>query len=311
MRTMRIGEKKVGDGQPCYIIAEIGINHDGSLEKAKTLMTLAASAGVDAVKLQKRNNWERLIPPDMWDEPKLAPWGETMPYHEYRKRMEFDKDGWTELFGLARTLNVDCFASVWDRLACSWLVDEFPDDLAAIKIPSAHFTNEPLVHYAATRALPVILSTGMSTMAEIQRVTEEMGDYGTRNWALLHCHSAYPAPTKELNLNVINAWRYFSALSNVPIGYSGHEVGLATTVAAVALGACIVERHITLDRASTGSDHAASIEPNGFARLVRDIRKVESALGDGKKVVWDTELPAKAKLRPNLMPSEKGQLTDK
>ena len=290
MRTMQIGDRTVGDGHPCYVIAEIGINHDGSVDTAMRLMTLAAGAGADAVKFQVRRDMEAAVPSDLWDQPKLTPWGETMPYQDYRKAMEFSKQEWSTIFGHARTLNVDCFASVWDVPALSWMWRYFKNDFPAIKIPSAHLTNEKLVRKAASyEGMAVILSTGMSDLEDVKQATGWMEDEEHSNWALLHCHSSYPAPIEELNLRVIDKWRYFGALSTIPIGYSGHEVGLSTTVAAVALGANIVERHITYDRAAIGSDHAASVEPIGFERMVRDIRNVEAALGTGEKVVWDSE----------------------
>lgn len=299
-REMKIGDRPIGKGHPTYIISEIGINHDGSLEKAMKLMRHAAAAGADAVKFQKRNHWHALIPADLWDQPKLTPWGETMPYHEYRKAMEFDLNEWRELFGLARTLNVDCFASVWDRIACTWLVDNFEDEIDCIKIPSAFLTNEPLLHYAATRGKAVILSSGMSTMEEIRQAATRMDSYGTRDWALLHCHSAYPTKNpNEVNLRVIQS---FQKKFDVPIGFSSHTTGIIAPVLAVALGADIVEAHITLDRSNIGSDHAASIEPRGFERMVGYIRDTEKMLGDGRKVLWETELNARAKLRGAIEP---------
>ena len=298
MRRMQIGDRIIGEGQPCCIIAEIGINHGGSLDTAKELMEAAFAAGADACKFQKRTEMKKLVPEHKWHEPKLTPWGETLPYLEYREKMEFNLEEWGIIFELGRSLGIHVFSSVWDRASVDWLENNFPDDLAAIKIPSAHLTNEPLLHQAATRGKPVLLSAGMSTIEEVQQATERMGNFGTRDWALLHCHSAYPAPIEELNLRVIDTWLHTGALSQIPIGYSGHEVGLSTSVAAVALGASILERHITLDRASVGSDHAASIEPGGFARLVKDVRAVESALGTGKKIVWPSEEEAKERLRP-------------
>ena len=298
MRRMQIGDRVIGDGQPCYMICEIGINHNGSLDTAKELMEAAFVAGADACKFQRRIQMKKLVPEHKWNEPKLTPWGETLPYLEYREKMEFDLEGWGMIFELGRSLGIPVLSSVWDRASVDWLENNFPDDLAAIKIPSAHLTNEPLLHQAATRGKPVILSTGMSTMEEIQQAIERMDDYGTRDWALLHCHSAYPTKNlNEVNLRVIDSWKHTGALMDIPIGFSSHTTGIIAPVLAVALGANIIEAHITLDRASIGSDHAASIEPHGFARMVRYIRDAESMLGDGVKVVWDSEQEALRSLR--------------
>ena len=297
LREMEIAGTKIGDGHRCFIVAEAGINHNGSLDTAKELMEAAFAAGADACKFQRRIQMKKLVPEHKWHEPKLTPWGETLPYLEYREKMEFDLEGWGMIFELGRSLGIHVFSSVWDRASVDWLENNFPDDLAAIKVPSAHLTNEPLLHQAATRGKPVILSTGMSTAQEVDEAIQRMREYGTRNWSLMQCNSSYPAQVEELDLNVIQSWRADKRLKDIPIGYSGHETGLATTVAAVAIGADLIERHITLNRAATGSDHAASIEPHGFARLVRDIRSVELAMGEGKKKLWPSEENARAKLR--------------
>jgi sialic acid synthase SpsE len=234
----------------------------------------------------------------MRDKPKTLADGSVVTYLEYKERMEFDTATYQDLARTAHDLGLDFGVSVWDTVSPHWAADtprgeEFETPHVPlcdfIKLPSATIADEAIVHHAATRGLPLFWSTGMYDMAQIQQTTEWLDSYGTSNWGIFHCNSTYPADPSELNLRVIDVWHHTSNLRGHPIGYSGHEVGLATTVAAVALGANMVERHITLDRASWGSDQSASVEPQGFARLVSDIRTVESALGDGRKVVWPSE----------------------
>lgn len=296
---IEIAGRRVGDGHPCFIVAEIGINHDGDLSKAHELMRMAKLAGADAVKFQKRTP-ELSTPQEMWDQPKLTPWGETMPYIEYRRRMEFTVEQWFSIHDYAHHLGILWFSSVWDFKAVQFFSLENPGlDMCAYKVPSAKITDEALLEHVIYAGRPVIMSTGMSTWEEIQKAVTTLK--GRVPLAVMHCHSAYPAPVNELNLNMIESWRNgVKGFDEIPIGYSGHETGLATTVVAVALGASIVERHITLDRAGSGSDQAASVEPQGFAKIVRDIRSVETALGERhnpKRKVMESELAARKKLR--------------
>ena len=283
---MKIGDRSIGPGHPCYIIAEVGINHNGSLEIAKRLLQAAADANVDAVKLQKRL-LPRAVPSAMRDTPKVLQDGTTTTYLAYKEGLEFSIEQYKELYDLAHSLGLDFGASVWDTVSPHALTDSFVVDF--LKLPSATIADEPIVHHTATRGVPFFWSTGMYEMGQIGRTAEWLDEYGFDNWGVFHCNSSYPAKPEELNLRVIAEWSDYTMFRGHPIGYSGHEVGLATTVAAVALGANMVERHITLDRSSWGSDHASSVEPQGFARLVSDIRAVESAMGDGKKVVWPSE----------------------
>ena len=291
---MIIGSKPVGIGLPVYIVAEIGINHNGSTSIAEQLIDVAAEAGVDAVKLQKRA--PRLSTPRKeWDVLKQGtPWGD-LSYIEYRERMEFGIGQHLALRRYAGGHRLDYILSVWDTES---LQAANALEVDAIKIPSAMLTNSAIIEGAARVSIvPTILSTGMSTMEQIDMAVYQWGEAHlgrSDRLALLHCTSTYPCPPEELNLNMIHTLRERFA---VPIGYSGHETGLAPTLAAIALGAEIIERHITLDRAMWGSDHAASIEPQGLRKLVRDIRLIEQAMGDGIKQVYDSELPAKRKLR--------------
>ncbi len=281
-----IGERLVGYAQPVYVIAEIGINHNGDLDAARRLIDVAADAGADAVKFQKRTP-ELCTPRDQWEVRRETPWGE-MSYLEYRHRVEFDRDDYVAIDAHCRTRSIDWFASCWDEPSVDFMEEFSPP---AYKIASASVTDLDLIRRAVRTGVPVICSTGMSTLDEIDRAVSELNPGAA---ILTHSTSTYPCPIEELNLHVIGSLRDRYKL---PVGYSGHETGLAPSVAAAVLGACVVERHITLDRTMWGSDQAASLEPHGLQRLVRDIRVVERALGDGVKVVYESEEGPRKKLR--------------
>ena len=283
---VKIGNRLVGPGEPCFIVAEIGINHNGDLNVAKKLIDAAALAGCDAVKFQKRTP-ELCVPLEQRNLMRETPWG-MISYMEYRERVELGFKEYSEIDAYCRTKGIFWFASPWDIPSVDFLEQFNP---VCHKIASAAVTDtEMLKHVAATKR-PVILSTGMSTLDQIRAAVALLDP---KKLIITQATSTYPCKTEELNLRAIETLRQEFG---VPIGYSGHEVGLQTTCAAVVLGACLVERHITLDRAMWGSDHAASVEPSGFMRLVRDIRVIEAALGDGKKRVYDSELPGMKKLR--------------
>ncbi|MFD6053739.1 N-acetylneuraminate synthase family protein [Agromyces sp. NPDC060279] len=288
--SVRIGRHEVGTGLPVYVIAEIGLNHNGELELAKRLIDVAAESGCQAVKFQKRTP-ELATPEHMKDVPRETPWG-TMSYLDYRRRVELSRDDYLEIARYADLRGLDWFASPWDEPSVAFL-DEL--DVPAFKVASASVTDVPLLRAIAATGKPVILSTGMSTLEEIDRAVVTLG---TSQLLLMHATSSYPMPAEEANLRTIDtlALRY-----PVPVGYSGHERGLQISLAAVALGAVAVERHITLDRAMWGSDHAASLEPQGLEHLVRDIRIIETAMGDGVKRVFPGEEAPKAKLRRVLV----------
>jgi N-acetylneuraminate synthase len=279
--------KKIGHDSPAYIIAEIGINHNGSLDVAKKLIDVAAEAGCSAVKFQKRTP-ELCVPRDQWEIERDTPWGR-MTYMEYRHKVEFSFVEFVEINRHCRERGIDWFASCWDELSVDF-IEQF--DPPVYKAASASLTDHALLGKMKSTGKPLIISTGMSTLDEIIQAVETIG---SDNLLIAHSTSSYPCPLEELNLRMIATLR--DLFPNTPIGYSGHETGLATTVAAVALGACFVERHITLDRAMWGSDQAASIEPTGLHRLVKDIRAVEEGLGDGIKRVYASELSARKKLR--------------
>jgi N-acetylneuraminate synthase len=286
MAVVDLRGKKVGDHHPCLIVAEIGINHNGDMEIAKRLIHVAKDAGVDAVKFQKRTP-ELCVPPEQRMVMRETPWG-YISYMDYRSRVEFNFEQYREIDNFCKEKRMIWFASVWDEPSVDFMD---PFDVPCYKIASALLTNDSLLHHIRTKGRPVILSTGMSSLEEVDHA---VGILGKENLILLHTCSVYPAHYEELNLRVISMLR---ERYEIPIGYSGHETGLPSTIAAVALGACVVERHITLDRAMWGSDQAASLEPNGIARLVRDIHLVELALGDREKRVLPREIPMMKRLR--------------
>ncbi|MEJ2448780.1 MAG: N-acetylneuraminate synthase family protein [Anaerolineales bacterium] len=285
-REVKLGNRLVGDGHPVYITAEIGINHNGDLSIAKELIDAAVEAGCDAVKFQKRTP-ELCVPPEQRDKMRHTPWG-YISYMEYREKVEFGEDEYSEIVEYCQEKNIDWQASAWDEPSVDFL-EKF--DPIVHKVASASLTDTALLKKIRAQGKPMILSSGMSEMEQIKAAVDLVG---TDDLILAHCTSTYPCPPSELNLRMIQTLR---DLYPCPIGYSGHEVGLPTTVAAVVLGACLVERHITLDRAMWGSDQAASIEPGGLRRLVKYIRGVEEALGDGVKTVYDSEKPSLEKLR--------------
>ena len=285
-REVQIGNRWVGDGHPTYIVAEIGINHSGDLETARRLIDAAVHAGVDAVKLQKRTP-ELCVPPDQQTQMRATPWG-YITYLEYRHHVEFGREAYAAIDVHCREKEVDWFVSVWDEPSVDFM-EAF--DPPCYKIPSASLTDESLLRRLRQTGRPLILSTGMSTMQQIERAVALLD---RSRLLLTHATSSYPCEPEELNLRAIETLR---RKFEVPVGYSGHEVGLIPSAVAVALGACLVERHITLDRALWGSDQAASVEPGGFERLVKYIRVTELALGDGVKRVYDSEVASLRKLR--------------
>ncbi|MBK8461311.1 MAG: N-acetylneuraminate synthase family protein [Micropruina sp.] len=286
-RLRRIGQSLVGPGQPVYITGEIGINHNGDLAAALALIDAAVAAGADAVKFQKRTP-EVCTPRDQWDIERDTPWGR-MTYIDYRHKVEFGEQEYATIDRHCRDKGIAWFASPWDVPSVKFL-DQF--DVPAHKVASASLTDDELLRAMRASGKTVILSTGMSTPTQIRHAVEVLG---SENIILCHATSTYPAKNSELNLQVIRTLA--AEYPNVPIGYSGHEVGLQTSVAAAVLGATFLERHITLDRTLWGSDQAASVEPGGLQRLVRDVRVIEEALGDGVKRVYEGEYAAMKKLR--------------
>lgn len=285
-RELRIGSQMVGDGHPTYIVGEIGINHNGDIEVAKQLIDLAKWAGANAVKFQKRTP-ELAVPADQKDKMRETPWG-YISYLDYRHKVEFGEEQYREIEAYSKQKGLDWFVSVWDEGSVDFM-EAF--DTPCYKVPSASLTDHDLLKHLKKTGKPLVLSTGMSTMEQIKAAVAIVS---TDNLMLTHTTSTYPCEPEELNLRMISTLRQAFP---VPVGYSGHEVGLVISAVAVAMGACLVERHITLDRAMWGSDQAASVEPGGLQRLVKYIRVTEQALGDGEKRVYESEKPSLQKLR--------------
>ena len=283
--TVKIAGREIGGANPCYVVAEIGINHNGDMALAKRLIDVAAEAGCNAVKFQKRTIDVVYTAVEL-AKPRETPFGTTNG--ELKRALEFGKDQYLEIDAHCKKSGIVWFASPWDEASVDFL-ESF--NVPCHKVASASLTDDNLLRYIRATKKPVIISTGMSTMSQIEHAVDVLGK---QDLIVLHATSTYPASYEELNLKVIPilAQRF-----DVPIGYSGHETGIPSSVAAVALGAKMVERHVTLDRAMWGSDQAASLEPNGITRLVRDIRLIEASLGDGNKRVYKREIPIMEKLR--------------
>ena len=285
MTDIKIGTRMVGDGHPCYVIAEIGINHNGDIETARKLIDVAAASGCDAVKFQKRTI-EVVYSAEELERPRESPFGTTNSDLKYG--LEFGQEEYQEVDRYCRKRKITWFASCWDEASVDFIA---AFNVPCFKIASASLTDDNLLRHTRAKGRPILLSTGMSSLEQVDHAVDLLGK---KDLIVLHTTSTYPAFYEELNLRVIPALkqRY-----GVPVGYSGHETGLSTTIASVALGACMVERHVTLDRSMWGSDQAASVESQGFMRLVRDIRLVETAMGDGIKRVIEREVPIMKKLR--------------
>jgi N-acetylneuraminate synthase len=285
MQTVKIGNILVGDGQPCYIIGEIGINHNGSLDIARDLISVAKNAGCNAIKFQKRTV-DVVYTKDELAKARENPFGTTNG--DLKRGLEFGAKQYKEINEFCNEIGMAWFASCWDEASVDF-IDQFP--VPCYKVASASLTDDNLLKHTRAKGKPIMLSTGMSTLAEVDHAVEILGK---KDLILIHTCSTYPSTYPELNLRVIPEMR---KRYGVPIGYSGHESGIPTSVAAAVLGACVVERHITLDRAMWGSDQAASLGPSGISRMAHDIRLIESSMGDGVKRVCETEIPIMKKLR--------------
>ena len=281
-----IGNHHVGENNPTYIIAETGINHNGDLEIAKRLVDAAVESGCNAVKFQKRTI-DIVYSAEELAKPRENPFGPTNG--DLKRGLEFNYEQYSEIDKYCKEKGIDWLASCWDEASVDFIAQFDPP---CFKVASASLTDDKLLKHHRTYRKPIILSTGMSDMKLIEHAVKVLGE---KDLIILHCTSTYPSKPSELNLRGIKTLK--EKFPSIPIGYSGHEVGLSTTVAAVVLGACLVERHITLDRAMWGSDQAASVEPQGFKQLVRDIRTIEQALGDGTIKIYDSEIPIINKLR--------------
>lgn len=287
MAQVKIGNRFIGDNESVYIIAEIGINHNGSLRLAKKLIKAAVMAGCNAVKFQKRTP-ELCVPKDQWHIERDTPWGR-MTYIDYRHKIELSLNDYSEIDRYCKNYKIDWIASCWDEESVEF-IEQF--DPPFYKAASASLTDTGLLMKKKSTGKPLMISTGMSTMDEISGAVKLIGN---NNLLMAHSTSAYPCKLEELNLKMIQTLK--QSFPKVPIGYSGHETGLAPTLAAVTLGATFIERHITLDRAMWGTDQAASVEVGGFKRLVENIRDIEKSLGDGVKKVYESEMGQRKKLR--------------
>jgi len=285
IKGVNVGSKTIGPGHPCFCIAEIGINHNGEMKITKRLIDVAVDAGCDAVKFQKRTVDIVYSKSDL-ERIRDNPFGPTNG--DLKRGLEFGADEFHEISKYCKEKDILWFSSCWDEGSVDFMEDFDPP---AYKIASASLTDQNLLKHTRATGKPVILSTGMSSLDEIRRAIKVLGK---ENLIVMHCTSTYPARPEELNLNALIE---FQKEFMIPIGYSGHEVGLQTTIAAVVKGACAIERHITLDRSLWGTDQSASIEPQGLVRLIRDIRTIEIAMGDGIKRVYESEIPIRKKLR--------------
>ena len=284
-KCVKIADRIIGDGRPCFIIAEIGINHNGSVNLAKKMIDIAVTTGCDAVKFQKRTVDIVYTKEELAKERKSV-FGNTNG--DLKRGLEFGEEEYREIDEYCKKKGIMWFASCWDENSVDFM-EKF--DIPCYKIASASLTDDNLLKYTRSKGKPIMLSTGMSTMEQIRHAVSVLGE---DNLIILHCTSTYPSNSEETNLRVIETFR---KEFTCPIGYSGHERGVTPSVLAAALGAAVVERHITTDRTNWGSDQAASLEMAGLYHLVRDIRQTPDLLGDGVKVVYPREIPIIEKLR--------------
>lgn len=290
---IQIGSRRVGDGQPCFVIAEGGVNHNGSPELADQLVRIAADARADAVKFQKRSIPD-ILTQEALDAPYVKPTSLGATYGEHRRKLELSESTWRSLQSLAGSLGLAFIGSAWDRRSADFLEEL---DTPAFKVASADLTNLHLLEHIARKGRPMIVSTGMSSLEEVDEAVNCVLRH-TDKLVLLQCTSTYPAEFEDINLRVMDTYRQ---RYGVLVGYSGHERGIAVAAAAAAIGACVIEKHFTIDRTLPGPDHAASLEPVGLAKLVRDIRHIEAALGDGQKRVLPAEEPVRTRLAKSLV----------
>ncbi len=294
MPSIQLGRKTAGTGHPAYIIAEIGINHQGDVQIAKQLIDAAAQAQADAVKFQKRSI-KRILTHEGLEMPYENPNSFGKTYGEHKRALELSENDYEGLKIYADSLGLDFIASGWDEESIDFLHEL---GIPFFKMASADLSNLPLLKHTAAKKRPLVLSTGMADMDMVRRAVAAVEPIN-REIAILQCTSTYPSKFNEINLNVMAAYR--QAFPQYVIGYSGHELGIAISEAAVALGAAIVERHFTLDRTMKGGDHAASLEPGGFAKMVRDIRHIEEAMGISEKQVQESEIPIFKKLAKSVV----------
>ena len=284
-KTVKIANKIIGDNYPCFIIAEIGINHNGSINTAKKLIKMAYDNGCDAVKFQKRTV-DIVYTKEELQKERESIFGTTNG--DLKRGLEFSKKEYDEIDKYCKQLGILWFASCWDENSVDF-IEQY--DVCAHRVASACLTDWNLLKKVKATNKPILISTGMSTQEEIDKAVEILGE---DNLVIFHCTSTYPTSNNEINLNYIKTLRQ---KYSCPIGFSGHERGIMPSTVAASMGANSIERHITLDRTMWGSDQSASLEPQGLAKLVRDIRELKDIMGDGIKRVYESEIPIKKKLR--------------
>ena len=288
-QSIKINDHIIGDSNPVLMVAEIGINHNGSLDIAKKLIDASFACNWHCVKFQKRSP-DLCVPEEQKNVLRDTPWGK-ITYLEYKYKMEFDHKDYSYIDKYCKEKPIEWTASVWDVTSLEFLLTY---DVPFIKIPSAKLTEDKLLKAVSQSGKPIVLSTGMSRIEEVDKAVETLEKHSHGDYILMHTNSAYPSPVEELNLRVIE---YLRNRYKCVVGYSGHEYGLEPTVIAVALGAKVIERHITLNHNMWGSDHAASLEVHAMDMLVKRIAGIKSALGDGVKKMTETELETRKKLR--------------
>lgn len=294
MPTLKIEDHEIGEGCPRFIVAEAGLNHNGQLDVAKQLIDVAKECGADAVKFQKRTI-EAILTKEALDQSYSGSNSYGSTYREHRLALELSESEWSQLADYSSEQDIIWFASPWDELSADFLESL---NMSVYKIASADLSNIPLLRHVAKKRKPVIISTGMSTMDEIDEAVETVLAHNP-DLVVMHCVSTYPFDPELANLNMIPvlADRYPQAT----IGYSGHEKsGFVVSLSAAMLGARVLERHLTLDRTMKGPDHAASLEPHGFAQLVENVHKMEGAMGDGIKRIYPDEVPIRTKLAKSV-----------
>ena len=292
-KKIKIGDRRIGEGESCFVVAEIGLNHNGDVELAKKLIDAAVGCGADAVKFQKRSV-DKILTKEALDAPYDTWYAYGKTYGEHRKALELSIEEFIALQNYSNERNVIFFASPWDEESADFLESI---NVPLFKIASADVINLPLIEHIAKKRKPMIVSTGMCTLDEIKDAVDIISRY-TDDLILLHCVSTYPSDHEEINLRNMKTLR---DEFNCPVGYSGHERGIAISEVAAALGACVVERHFTLDRTMKGPDHAASLEPPGLFKLIRDIKNIEKSMGSSEKRIQEGEIPIRTKLAKSIV----------
>lgn len=297
IKHVKIGNRLVGDGQPCFIIAEAGVNHNGNPELAKKLIEIAAAAGADVVKFQKRTN-EDILTKEALAAPYIKPTALAPTYGEHRAKLELNESVWKELSEFAAGKNIMLSASAWDPKSADFLEKL---DVPFYKVASADIINLPLLEHIAKKGKPVILSTGMSTLEEVDEAVNAIKKHNDQ-LIILHCVSNYPCEDGEVNLATMKVLkdRY-----QVPVGYSSHDKGVAIPAVAVALGASVIEKHFTIDRTMVGPDHAASLEPQGLEKMIKYIRHGQAAIGKEEKFINDKEKEVRVRLSKSIVAKRK------